>query len=346
MEPERCDLPLRLFFLGMATAVPNDPDALGTEFFRVAIEASPCAMIVVDGAGALTVANREAERLFGYEPNTLVGRPVEALLPEGLRAEHSSHRGRYYTNPTARPMGQRRDLLARRSDGAVIPVEVGLNPVQTPSGFFVIAAIVDLSERKRAEQRMSEQAEALEAANAKLAELASTDSLTSLWNRRAFLDQLSIQLELSVRGARSLSLLILDVDHFKPYNDRFGHLAGDEVLREVARVLRDHARRSDYLARIGGEEFGIILPETDRAGAVHLAERFRSAIEESPWPRRSITISVGAATVTFSGAVPRPPTPGCSEVLSAADRALYAAKESGRNRLVHVDDMRETRRSE
>ena len=301
-------------------------------------------MLVVDGTGALAMANREAERLFGYEPNTLVGQSVDALLPEGLRAEHSSHRERYGTRPTARPMGQLRDLLARRRDGTVIPVEVGLNPVQTPSGFFVIAAVVDLSERKRVEQRMSQHAETLEAANARLAELASTDSLTSLWNRRAFLDQLSIQLELSVRGARTLSVLILDVDHFKPYNDQFGHLAGDEVLREVARVLRDHARRSDYLARIGGEEFGVILPETDRAGAVHFAERFRSAIETSPWPRRSITISVGAATVTFPSAVPRPPSPGYSEVLSAADRALYAAKESGRNRIAHVDDMPEAGR--
>jgi diguanylate cyclase (GGDEF)-like protein/PAS domain S-box-containing protein len=330
----------------MATAVPNDPDTLGTEFFRVAIEASPCAMIVVDGAGALAVANREAERLFGYEPNTLVGQSVEALLPEGLRAEHSSHREQYVAQPTARPMGRRRDLLARRRDGAVIPVEVGLNPVQTPSGLFVIAAIVDLSERKRAEQRMSRHAEMLETANAELVELAATDSLTSLWNRRAFLDQLGVQLELSVRGARPLSVLILDVDHFKPYNDQFGHLAGDEVLREVARVLSDHARRSDYLARIGGEEFGVILPETNRTGAVHFAERFRSAIETSQWPRRSITISVGAATVTFPSAVPRPTSPGCSEVLSAADRALYAAKESGRNRVVHVDDMSETGRSE
>jgi len=337
---------LRLLLDEGATTVSLDSEPFGTELCRVAIEASPCAMIVVDGAGVLLMVNREAERLFAYETGTLVGRSVETLLPEGLRVEHEEHRARFVAVPTTRPMGSQRDLLARRSNGTVIPVEVGLNPAHTPTGLVVIAAIVDLSERKREERRLSRHAEMLVTANAELAELASTDSLTSLWNRRAFLEQLSIQLELSVRGARALSVLILDVDHFKPYNDQFGHLAGDEVLREVARVLRDHARRSDYLARIGGEEFGVILPETSRAGALHFAERFRRAIETSAWPRRSITISVGAATVAFLSAVPRPRSPECSEVLSAADRALYAAKESGRNRIAHVDDLTETRRSE
>jgi diguanylate cyclase (GGDEF)-like protein len=242
-------------------------------------------------------------------------------------------------DPTSRPMGRRRDLVAQRRDGTLFPVEVGLNPVRTADGMQVVGAIVDLSERKRAEQRISQQAEMLEMANAKLAEMASTDSLTDLWNRRAFLDQLTVQLEQTVRSARPLSVLLLDVDNFKPYNDRYGHLAGDEILRGVAGVLRDKARRSDYVARIGGEEFGVILPETDSPGSVLLAERFRGAIEIQKWPRREITASIGAMTVEFTRTVPRPNSPGYSKVLAAADRALYYSKEHGRNRVTHAGDL-------
>jgi diguanylate cyclase (GGDEF)-like protein len=269
----------------------------------------------------------------------LIGQPVERLVPETFRAGHSKVRAKYSEDPNARPMGRQRDLTAQRRDGSVFPAEIALNPIQTQDGKFIVTAIIDLTERKRAAQRISEQAEMLELANAKLLEMASTDSLTSLWNRRAFLDQLGIQLDQSVRSARPMSVLILDVDHFKPYNDRFGHLAGDEVLKEVAEILRAKARRSDYVARIGGEEFGVLLPETTHRGSVMLAERFRGAIEIARWPRRAITATIGATTVEFTQTVPRPQAPGYSRVLSTADRALYFSKESGRNRVTHSSDL-------
>jgi diguanylate cyclase (GGDEF)-like protein/PAS domain S-box-containing protein len=309
------------------------------EVYRAAIEASPCATIVADGAGIIAMVNREAERLFGYDAGALLGQSIEILLPDDLRERHVGQRAGYAEQPVARPMGRQRDLRARHRDGRTFPVEVGLNPVRAAGRSYVVCAVVDLTQRQHAEERIAQQAALLQLANARLAELASTDSLTSLWNRRAFLDQLDIQLEQSVRSARPVSVLILDIDHFKPYNDQHGHLAGDEILRCTARVLRDSARRSDFVARIGGEEFGIILPDADRDGAVKLAERFRAAIEATSWPRRSITISIGAATVAFRSAVPRPEPPECSQVLAAADRALYSSKERGRNRVTHVEDV-------
>jgi diguanylate cyclase (GGDEF)-like protein len=257
-----------------------------------------------------------------------------------MRARHAVHRAQFGESPTPRPMGRRRDLHARRSDGTVFPVEVGLSPVRTPDGAFVVCAVVDLTERRQAEHRLREQAAELARANQRLGELASTDSLTALWNRRAFLEQLDIRLEQAVRSARPLSVLLMDVDHFKPYNDEFGHLAGDEILQRAARLLRERARRSDFLARIGGEEFGVILHEADRMGAVKLAEHLRTAVEAATWPRRRITVSVGVATVRFPSAVPRPPSPGRSQVLSLADQALYHSKEQGRNRVTHVEDLK------
>ncbi len=312
---------------------------LSIDVYRLAVESSPCATVVVDTEGCIMMANRETERLFGYHEAELLGQSVDVLVPEERRTDHSVHRRAFNDSPAARPMGQRRDLVAQRRDGTRFPVEVGLNPIRTTHGMLVVTAIVDLSERKRAEQRMARQAEMLELANARLQEVASTDGLTSLWNRRAFLDQLDFQLEQTVRTGRPMSVLILDVDHFKPYNDSFGHLAGDEVLKGVAEVLRARARRSDYVARIGGEEFAVILPDTDRRGSVRLAERFRVAIEAVSWPRRNITASIGATTVAPIRTVPRPASPGYSSVLTAADRALYHSKRTGRNRVSHASEL-------
>ncbi|MDH3369692.1 MAG: GGDEF domain-containing protein, partial [Gemmatimonadota bacterium] len=131
-------------------------------------------------------------------------------------------------------------------------------------------------------------------------------------------------------------------DWFKPYNDEFGHLAGDEVLRSVSRILTEVARRSDYVARIGGEEFAFILPETDQPGAEHLGERFRLAIAEAEWSLRAITASIGATTVTLQRDNGDPPDDWRSQLLSEADKALYHSKEQGRNRFTHVKEILES----
>jgi diguanylate cyclase (GGDEF)-like protein/PAS domain S-box-containing protein len=309
------------------------PGRVEQDIYRVAVDASPCATIVADASGTIALANREAERLFGCQPGTIVGRPIESLLPQDP-GSLPARGGAGLRHP--------RDCEARRGDGTLFPVAVGMNPIRTSQGVFLVCAVVDLTERKRVEDLLFQQAAALEAANVRLTELATTDSLTHLWNRRAFLEQLDIQLEQSVRTARPMSVLILDVDEFKPYNDRFGHLAGDEILQGAARLLRERARRSDFLARIGGEEFGVILHEADRNGAVRLAEHLRAAVEAAHWPRRRITVSVGAATVQFPSAVPRPASPPRSYVLSLADQALYYSKESGRNRVTHIADLTPT----
>ena len=169
------------------------------EIYRVAIEASPCATLVTDASGTIALANREASHLFACQPGSIVGRPIETLLPQDFQGAQAAQRAGTGDGPDSRPAGMRRDLQARRGDGTAFPVQVGLNPIQTPHGLFLVYAIVDLTERKRVEERLSQQTAALEAANARLTELATTDSLTSLWNRRAFLEQLDMGLEMSGR---------------------------------------------------------------------------------------------------------------------------------------------------
>jgi diguanylate cyclase (GGDEF)-like protein len=182
--------------------------------------------------------------------------------------------------------------------------------------------------RREVERSEAERVRLLEETNARLAALAATDLLTGLANRRAFDEALAREASLAGRGVRPLSLLALDVDHFKTFNDAFGHPAGDEALRRVAEAIRGCCRATDVAARTGGEEFAVLLPGTDLEGALVLAERVRAAVEAGPWPLRPVTASAGVATL---GAACR----GAAErLVAAADRALYRAKRDGRNRVV------------
>ncbi len=164
--------------------------------------------------------------------------------------------------------------------------------------------------------------------NARLAELASTDELTGVKNRRRFREDLDLLFSQADRLKAPLSLILLDIDHFKQYNDAFGHPAGDEVLREVGRVLRTTLRGHDVVARYGGEEFVVLLPTTGADEAVEVAERLRRTIAEYAWPHRPVTASFGVATS-------EPDTPDAATLVDRADRALYFAKGAGRDRTTH-----------
>jgi diguanylate cyclase len=163
--------------------------------------------------------------------------------------------------------------------------------------------------------------------NRLLSVMSRTDSLSGLLNRRSWEDAVSAEFQRCRRGGRVATLLILDIDRFKRINDRHGHPAGDEVIRRVAAVLRDTSRKEDVAGRYGGEEFGIILPETGAAGAKVIAERVRRHIEDCALPLGiRCTVSIGVAER-------QPGDSGYAEWISRADRALYAAKEHGRNRI-------------
>ncbi len=172
----------------------------------------------------------------------------------------------------------------------------------------------------------------LERRNALLAELAHSDGLTGVKNRRRFREALDIHFEAGRRHGTPLSPVILAVDRFKSYNDTFGHPAGDEVLKAVAASLRDGVRRSDEVARIGGEEFAILLPDTEADKARELAERLGVGLAGHPWRLRRVTASLGVASLG-------PGAASAAELVEQADRALYVAKRGGRDRVVHHRDL-------
>jgi diguanylate cyclase (GGDEF)-like protein len=185
----------------------------------------------------------------------------------------------------------------------------------------------ELLARVRAGVRIVALQKALLDTNHRLEELSLTDGLTRVANRRAFDERLKDAIEHARRYERPLSLVMVDVDHFKTINDTHGHDAGDRVLRKVADVLADSSRHSDFVARIGGEEFAVLLPETALFEAMQFGEKLRCNIAIAPMATGSVTISIGVANMPHS----RVTTP--NELFRAADQALYRAKANGRNRV-------------
>jgi two-component system, cell cycle response regulator len=180
--------------------------------------------------------------------------------------------------------------------------------------------------------RRAQALESTRADNIRLEELATTDALTRLLNRRALLDRLSVELDRARRFKQQLSLLMVDIDHFKSVNDQHGHLVGDAILRDMGTLLNGAVRTVDVVARYGGEEFVVILPETSTDGAAVFGERLREKIAEHRFdlgtePIFHLTCSVGVASF------PSPRVASTEDLFARADEALYRAKSGGRNQV-------------
>ncbi len=165
--------------------------------------------------------------------------------------------------------------------------------------------------------------------NAKLLDYARTDELTGLPNFRAFRERIDAEIERTTRYPSAVGVLVLDLDHFKKYNDTFGHAAGNDALQRVAAAIHESVRTPDFAARYGGEEFAVILPEIDVAALAAVAERVREAVASLPASHdgATITVSIGAALYPVDGKSPE-------ELFHVADERLYEAKKQGRNRVV------------
>ena len=199
--------------------------------------------------------------------------------------------------------------------------------------------IIDLAHRNRdlerlnhgLEQAVGRRTHELAEANARLAQLAVTDGLTGLYNHRHFHERLALEVERAGRTGLPMALFMIDVDHFKKYNDKHGHPAGDEVLRQLARLLAEGRRVNDFCARYGGEEFAVVLIDTPKLAAYQLAEKLRERIAAHPFPHpnpeTAITVSVGVASFPEDANDPE-------ALVRAADAALYRAKDAGRNGVV------------
>lgn len=322
--------------------------------FELAVEAAPIAMLMVDAAGCITNSNRECDQLFGYGSGELCGHPIERLLPARFHV-HPRRRAAFFRVAVPRRLGHRQPLFGLRRDGSELPVEVGLSMVPgTIDSPLYLAVLVDLTEHQRLaeiarranealEERVRERTEQLEQADlqreALLADLqrqrtlleilSREDGLTGLANRRDFDQRLETELHRAQRSQTPLALAMFDLDHFKQVNDGFGHLVGDAVLRQVADLIRLHCRSTDLVARFGGEEFVLALPDTSQAAACAMCERIRLTIEAHDWG----SICAGLAVTASAGVAELKQVEDAATLLGRADGHLYEAKRDGRNRV-------------
>jgi diguanylate cyclase (GGDEF)-like protein/PAS domain S-box-containing protein len=261
--------------------------------------------------------------VLGWTPEEMIGmRPADLIIPEDLpdavaAARHNQSPSGKNTVVTAR---------MRKKDGSIVWIEVNPRHMrddvtgESPTSVIVMR---DVSKRKELEE--------------KLAAMALTDGLTGLANRRAFDEALEREWKRTLREGTQISLLLLDIDHFKRFNDQYGHQVGDDCLHSVASAAAGAVRATDIVARYGGEEIAIILPLVDTPGAAATAETVRAAIEALRVPHAGnpegggwVTASIGAATaLARHGGTMRMP----ESLLQAADNALYKAKHGGRNRV-------------
>ncbi|WP_419758971.1 sensor domain-containing diguanylate cyclase [Acidisoma sp.] len=348
------------FGLGISTVLPADreqplialtrscaPDACGQASAVVAM--LPMAWIqgvfgglVLGRDGAMTLTDGSGTLLARQptEPGTL-GRVLErqALIARIHRT------GMTVYNRTIPPNGQRFRVTSGWVDGLPLLVSVSISYAEILRGwrhlaFVIIFAVVLLAGGlvaltlllAREVHRKMKVDEQLLSANALLAEMARTDWLTGLLNRRGFDDSLVREWRRCYRNGKPISLMMLDADHFKAYNDRFGHQAGDGVLRALGACIVANIRRpGDVAARYGGEEFTVVLPDTDTSGAGKIAEAIRAGVEALAIPHvedgRSVTVSVGVSTATPEQLLT------AEDLLAAADAALYDSKAAGRNRV-------------
>lgn len=286
-----------------------------TSRFRLVVDAAYDAIVTIDHQQRITLFNRAAERLFGYDQAEMLGQPLDVLLPERVRHAHHGHVQHFAQSPVpSRQMEERNLIHGLHRDGSRIPVEIAISKISVNGLTEFTAVIRDITDRVRFMDLLQKQA--------------ATDELTSLPNRRSITDTAKAMM----RAKDPFALMILDVDHFKRVNDTYGHDRGDEVLCVLAKVGARGLREEGIFARLGGEEFVAVLPgaaaEQARAAAEALRETFERQDFAHEWRGEPVpfTVSIG---VTDRTAADR----DLGEVLKRADIALYAAKEAGRNRV-------------
>jgi diguanylate cyclase (GGDEF)-like protein len=242
----------------------------------------------------------------------------------------------YFIRLTARAF--REDRLAGLAAGADDFLTKPLDRAELAARVHVARRLLATQEELQARSEQLERLHLeLQRRNEQLAELATSDGLTGLKNHRFFRSALETAVSFANRQGQPLSLIMLDVDHFKSYNDTFGHPAGDVILSSLAKILREAVRDHDQVARYGGEEFALLLPSASADGSRVIGERLCAAISGFPWPLRSITASIGIATTHQALRTP-------STLLDRADQALYHSKAQGRNRVTHALDLENPQR--
>ena len=288
--------------------------------FRQLIESTSDIVLVCDatppekGGPCIVFANPAFEKHMGYSLSEVLGESADLLYGRGTDRQTRSR----IRKAMRQGKGIRTELLKYSKEGQGYWMDTNIIPLKDESGAVTHFASIerDLTRYKRMESQ--------------LINMALFDSLTGALSRPAFLDQSDKEVARSKRYHRPLSVMMIDIDHFKSINDNYGHAAGDNVLQIFVEAIQEVIRTTDFLGRVGGEEFALLLPDSSAKSAYHLAERVRERITKYPYLAGDMLIEV---TASLGVAELQTRDPDIKALLNRADEALYTAKQSGRNRV-------------
>ncbi|MDH5547052.1 MAG: diguanylate cyclase [Gammaproteobacteria bacterium] len=293
-------------------------------------------IISIDDKGLILSFNKTAETMFDMRADDVIGKNVHILMPSPFREQHNNYIGNFLQGNDAKIIGIGREVEGQRANGQTFPMDLAVTEITSNGSTIFIGILRDITDRKRHEAEVMRIQKDLTEANERLEKMAITDALTGVFNRRHFDTTLSLEINRAKRNHHSLSLLLFDVDHFKLYNDYYGHLKGDECLIAIAKASKSTFQRSgEVVARYGGEEFAVILPGVSLDDAMQAANMLIDNISSLNIEHKKskncgiVTISIGVAT--FSNNIHTT----ADELILEADNALYAAKESGRNQAAY-----------
>ena len=300
------------------------------EYLQAILDTALEGILSMNDKGIIEMANPAIEKIFGYTQDEIIGKNVAILMPEAISRFHQEKVDSYIDTKHKIMTGRKLETEARRKDGSTFPLSISVSENIINGKRIFTGVMSDITEQRNF-------TDALQTKNSELQYLSSHDELTGIYNRRSADEHLLREWDRAKRNNTTLSVLMVDVDNFKHYNDHYGHVSGDNCLQRVARSMRDNLHRPvDYLCRFGGEEFIIILPDTEIQGAIQVAENICKAIEDLKIPHEKssfnyVTISIGVAAT-----IPKI-TNGYEKLVSCADNALYKAKEQGRNRVESME---------
>jgi diguanylate cyclase (GGDEF)-like protein/PAS domain S-box-containing protein len=269
------------------------------------------AVVALDAAGCITHFNPAAERTFGYRADDLLGDSFLRLLPERWHTPYRLQIDRLFSDEDAANAGRTIELSGLRRDGSEFPLELCLVTWRIDERSLYTVLVRDITQLREIEAER-------EALLARVEAMARTDPLTGLANRRALDEELRRELARAARMDYPVCMALLDLDHFKDFNDGRGHQAGDALLREAATTWRMLLRVTDFIARWGGDEFLVVLPDCPRSEAVAVVERLRAATPLEQTCCAGMAFWHGGMTA--------------EQLIAGADAALYRAKRAGRDR--------------
>ncbi len=271
---------------------------------------------LIDREGRIRSWNQGAAHITGLGDSEVIGRPFSTLFADETVRDGAPQRTLEFVRANRHCSDEQR---RRRCNGSDFMAQCSIDALRSDSGELLgfVEVFHDITEQKQREERLYQRA--------------TRDALTGLFNRGHFTEMATAEIERARRFSEPLSVVLLDLDHFKKVNDSYGHDVGDKVIVALARTLQEQVRKIDFAGRIGGEEFALVLPRANKEPALELAQRLRRKLAEQrivvgPGREIAFTASLGVASL-------RPTTRDLAELLRNADAALYKAKREGRNRV-------------